>query len=154
MVYFLQVSHVPEGPQPSSDYNDRPRSRDSPDRSPRRNRSHSRERYSRSSRSDRDRYRGDRDRGSDRREKEENDKSASNQPPPISLLSLLLTDFPLEYNVNEAEKELRSAFVRNLPIKAKDRDIAQFFDEKTGGKVREVRMIQDKHSSKHKGYEI
>jgi RNA-binding protein 39 len=41
--------------------------------------------------------------------------------------------------------------VTNLPIKAEERDIREFF-EKTGAKVRDVRLVRDRGSGKSKGF--
>lgn len=51
------------------------------------------------------------------------------------------------------DRDLRSVFVTNLPIKADERDIREFF-EKTGAKVRDVRLVRDRFTNKSKGYLI
>jgi RNA-binding protein 39 len=50
----------------------------------------------------------------------------------------------------EADKDQRTIFATNLSIKAKEDDIWKFFSKI--GKVRDVRLITDRNSRKHKGF--
>jgi RNA-binding protein 39 len=49
----------------------------------------------------------------------------------------------------EAERDARTVFAQNLPIRATEEDIIDFFTK--AGKVRDVRLISDRNSRKSKG---
>jgi hypothetical protein len=48
------------------------------------------------------------------------------------------------------DRDARTVFVTNLPTKADEKDIRNFFGK--AGKVRDVRLITDRFSRKSKGY--
>lgn len=54
------------------------------------------------------------------------------------------------YGVQESERQLRTLFVGNMPLKAAEKDIAEFFGG-LGCKVREVQLVRDKNK-KSKGF--
>lgn len=54
--------------------------------------------------------------------------------------------------LTEEEREMRSVFVIQLASRVGDRELANFFEANTGGKVREARVIVDRISRRSKGY--
>jgi RNA-binding protein 23/39 len=62
------------------------------------------------------------------------------------ILSLLLA----VYGVQESERGIRTLFVRNMPLKAAEKDIEVFFGN-LGCKVREIQLIKDNKTKKSKG---
>ncbi len=50
----------------------------------------------------------------------------------------------------EAERDARTVFACNLPIRATESDLKEFFEQ--AGKVRDVRLITDRNSRKSKGF--
>lgn len=57
---------------------------------------------------------------------------------------------PGEREAAETERDGRTVFAFNLPLKADEDDIAAFFTK--AGKVRDIRLITDRNSRKHKGF--
>jgi len=123
----------------------RSRSRSPHSRDKRRSRSpHGRDRRSRHGR--RSRSRSPRDRRSDKeRDREKKEEERQRQREKEALLD------PLERLQIEAERDARTVFVTNMPIKADEDDISRFFAERAG-KVRDIRLIMDKNSRKSKGF--
>lgn len=116
-------------------YFSRSRSRE---RRRRRSRSRSRGRHSRRGDSqDKDRDR-DRDR---RRRDEEREKQRAKE----ALLS------PAERAAVEADRDSRTVFGFNLPLRAYEEDIEKFFESRAG-KVRDIRLITDRITRKPKGF--
>lgn len=54
-----------------------------------------------------------------------------------------------EKELRELERATRTVFAQNLPIKADERDVFQFFSR--AGKVTDIRMIMDRNTRKSKG---
>lgn len=53
-------------------------------------------------------------------------------------------------SIDNDDRDERTVFVQNMPSKATDKEIKEFFAQ--AGKVTEIRMITDKYSGKSKGY--
>lgn len=53
--------------------------------------------------------------------------------------------------VDEATKDQRTIFVSQLVMRADDRDISRYFKRKVGTKVRDVILLRDKRTGRHKG---
>lgn len=112
-------------------------------RSPRRRRhSHSRSR----SPSDRRRSTGsdqrdrERERDRERRRREEDRRRQRDDESRLT---------PAEREAVEIERDGRTVFAFNIPLKADEDDIADFFSK--AGKVRDIRLITDKNSRRSKG---
>jgi RNA-binding protein 39 len=56
---------------------------------------------------------------------------------------------PLEREQIERDRDDRTVFVTNLPLRAYEDDIEKFFSQ--AGKVRDIRLITDRNSRKSKG---
>jgi RNA-binding protein 39 len=52
----------------------------------------------------------------------------------------------------EADRDMRTVFAFNLPLRADEDDLTQFFNK--AGKVRDIRLISDRNSRKSKGYQV
>jgi RNA-binding protein 39 len=68
----------------------------------------------------------------------------------FSGLTLRAEDVPP--SAAEDDRDERTVFVQNVPTKATDKEIKDFFMQ--AGKVTDVRMISDKYSGKSKGYAV
>lgn len=53
--------------------------------------------------------------------------------------------------MDEATKDQRTIFVSQLVMRADDRDIAHYFKRKVGTKVRDVILLRDRRTGRHKG---
>ncbi|XP_030496264.2 uncharacterized protein LOC115712159 [Cannabis sativa] len=113
----------------------RSRSRSVRDEKPRRSRSQSRDREERSqrsrSRSDRDREVKEREREIEMRDRRFKDKKELAEPEA------------------DPERDQRTVFAYQMPLKANERDVYEFFSK--AGKVRDVRLIMDRNSRRSKG---
>eukprot|EP01113_Clastostelium_recurvatum_P040522 TRINITY_DN630_c1_g1_i5.p1 TRINITY_DN630_c1_g1~~TRINITY_DN630_c1_g1_i5.p1 ORF type:complete len:522 (+),score=147.61 TRINITY_DN630_c1_g1_i5:158-1723(+) len=132
---------------------DRGRDRDRRDRgSDRRDRSRDRDKdRDRGNNRDRDRGR-DRGRGNDRdrdqRRGGPGDRARERDPRrPASPPQPKMSD--AEREIMEAEREMRSVFVANLPLRAREKEIKEFFSQ--AGEVNRIQLITDKHTRKSKG---
>jgi RNA-binding protein 39 len=125
------------------------------DRKRRRTRSRSRDKHRRSSRS---RDRSERHRRSSRSKSRDKHRRRSRSRGRTSTRtadgrdrsyrgkSLERSKSPL---VDDSDRDLRTVFVTNMPVKAREREIYEFF--LPAGKVRDVRLITDRNSRKSKG---
>jgi RNA-binding protein 39 len=125
------------------------------DRKRRRTRSRSRDKHRRSSRS---RDRAERHRRSSRSKSRDKHRRRSRSRGRTSTRtadgrdrsyrgkSLERSKSPL---VDDSDRDLRTVFVTNMPVKAREREIYEFF--LPAGKVRDVRLITDRNSRKSKG---
>jgi len=53
--------------------------------------------------------------------------------------------------VDESTKDQRTVFVSQLVMRADERDISRYFKRKVGAKVRDVILLRDKRTGRHKG---
>lgn len=154
---FFSGSRSPDRKRSRNDDDRRERRRDDRDRRDRGDRDYDgdrrREDRDRRPRDGRDRdY--DRDRRGSRRERERDDRrlddkrKAGTFPNFYSLANLCLVEALISEDVGD--RDARTVFVSNLPLKADERDIREFFSK--AGKVRDVRLITDRFSRKSKGY--
>lgn len=124
------------------------RERDRRDDRDRRDRDRDDRRYDREIDRDR-RHRGGerRERERDRDDAKEDAKRKAGKPSFCNSLTLLVEALVSE---DVGDRDARTVFVTNLPLKANAQDIKEFFER--AGKVRDVRLITDRFSKKSKGY--
>jgi RNA-binding protein 39 len=94
-----------------------------------------------SGRSDRDKERDkEREKENERRRREEERERERSRERKLD---------PKEREAIERERDERTIFAMNLPLKADEDDVKKFFS--VAGKVRDVRLITDRNSRKSKG---
>ena len=55
-----------------------------------------------------------------------------------------------ERELRELDRDIRTVFAFNLPLKADERDLFEFFSK--AGQVEDVRIIKDRNTNKSKGF--